>query len=380
MSAVLENGVAPRVRIRLWDLPLRIFHWALVIAVATAIVTGELGGPWMALHGKAGLTIVGLVVFRLGWGLIGSTHARFAHFAPTPLNLAAYLRGRWRGTGHNPLGALSVFALLGLLALQAGTGLFSNDDISFSGPLFNAIDDALAGRLTGLHRKIAWVLLALLALHVAAIVYHLRFRKDNLVKPMLTGWKEVESGELTTTTATAQGGPLAFIVSVALALGVVLAINAVGRGAPILGLVGNPAPPFALARLDNAPQRFGPQDMKGRVWLFNAWASWCTSCRQEHALLLDLARRGVAPIVGLNYMDNPQDGARWLARHGNPYQLSVVDRDGMAGTAYGVHALPATLVIDKQGVVRLMLTGPITAEIVENRLLPLIRELGGRVN
>ena len=214
MSAVLEGGARPqRVRIRLWDLPLRVFHWALVIAVATAVITGELGGPWMELHGQAGLSIVGLVVFRLVWGLVGST-------------LAAYLRGRWRGTGHTPLGALAVFALLALLALQAGTGLFSNDDIAFSGPLFNLVDDALAGQLTGWHRRIAWGLFALLALHVAAIVFYLRFRRDNLVKPMLTGWKEVEAGE-----STAKGGLFAFVVSAAVALGVVLAISAAGRGA-----------------------------------------------------------------------------------------------------------------------------------------------------
>lgn len=227
MSAVLEGGARPqRVRIRLWDLPLRVFHWALVIAVATAVITGELGGPWMELHGQAGLSIVGLVVFRLVWGLVGSTHARFVQFAPTPRTLAAYLRGRWRGTGHTPLGALAVFALLALLALQAGTGLFSNDDIAFSGPLFNLVDDALAGQLTGWHRRIAWGLFALLALHVAAIVFYLRFRRDNLVKPMLTGWKEVEAGE-----STAKGGLFAFVVSAAVALGVALAISAAGRGA-----------------------------------------------------------------------------------------------------------------------------------------------------
>ncbi|HEY2976343.1 MAG TPA: cytochrome b/b6 domain-containing protein [Burkholderiaceae bacterium] len=232
MSAVLDTSAPQRTRIRLWDLPLRIFHWSLVGAVATAVVTGELGGPWMELHGKAGLTIVGLVVFRLVWGLIGSTHARFVHFAPTPSKLKAYLRGQWRGTGHNPLGALSVFAVLGLLAVQVGTGLFSNDDIAFSGPLFNTIDDAFAGRLTGLHRQLANVLLALLALHVTAIVFYLRFKRDNLVKPMVTGWKEVENGQ-----STQQGGPIAFAVSVTIALAVVHAIDAVSRGIPILGFI-----------------------------------------------------------------------------------------------------------------------------------------------
>jgi cytochrome b len=217
------SAVAPfqkRTRIRLWDLPVRVFHWSLVLAVGTAVVTGELGGSWMTLHGQAGLAIVGLVVFRLVWGLIGSTHARFVRFAPTPGELKAYLRGRWAGVGHNPLGALSVFALLALLAVQAGTGLFSNDDIAFSGPLFNLVDEAFAGRLTGLHKQLANMLLALLALHIAAIAFYVGLKKDNLVKPMLTGWKDVETGE-----SAQHGGPLAFIVALAIALAAVLAVS-----------------------------------------------------------------------------------------------------------------------------------------------------------
>jgi len=213
--------VAPkRTRIRLWDLPVRVFHWSLVIAVSTAVVTGELGGSWMTLHGQAGLAIVGLVVFRLVWGLIGSTHARFVRFAPTPRTLKAYLRGRWAGVGHNPLGALSVFALLALLVAQAGTGLFSHDDIAFSGPLFGLVDEALAGRLTGLHTRLANVLLALLALHIAAIAFHVGLKKDKLIQPMLTGWKDVETGE-----SAQQGGPVAFVVALAIALAAVVAVR-----------------------------------------------------------------------------------------------------------------------------------------------------------
>jgi cytochrome b len=210
-----------RTRIRLWDLPVRISHWSLVLAVSTAVVTGELGGSWMSLHGKAGLAIVGLVVFRLVWGLIGSTHARFVRFAPTPGKLKAYLRGRWTGVGHNPLGALSVFALLALLAAQAGSGLFSNDDIAFSGPLFGLVDEALASRLTGLHKQLANALLALLALHVTAIAFYVGLKKDKLVEPMLTGWKDVEAGG----ESTQHGGPLAFVVALAIALAAVVAVS-----------------------------------------------------------------------------------------------------------------------------------------------------------
>lgn len=181
-------------RVRLWDLPTRIFHWSLVVAVTTAIVTAKVGGSWMALHGQAGLAIVGLVSFRLVWGFIGPTHARFISFAPTPGKLKTYLQGRWQGIGHNPLGALSVFALLALLAAQSVSGLFSNDDIDFAGPFASFIDEGLSGQITQWHHLMSDGLLILLGLHVAAIVFYLWFKKDNLVAPMVTGWKRITPG------------------------------------------------------------------------------------------------------------------------------------------------------------------------------------------
>ncbi|RZL10937.1 MAG: cytochrome B [Rubrivivax sp.] len=183
------------VRVRLWDLPTRIFHWSLVAAVTTAIVTAKVGGSWMSLHGQAGLAIVGLVSFRVVWGFIGPAHARFASFWPTPGKLKAYLQGRWQGLGHNPLGAFSVFALLGLLIAQSTSGLFSNDDIDFAGPLAGLVDEGLSGQLTQWHQLLSDGLLILLGLHVAAIMFYLWFKKDNLVRPMVTGWKDVEPGE-----------------------------------------------------------------------------------------------------------------------------------------------------------------------------------------
>jgi cytochrome b len=207
-------------RIRVWDLPTRLFHWSLVAAVTVAVISGEIGGDWMELHGRAGLFIVGLVTFRLVWGFVGSTYARFRSFVPTPAGLRAYLRGRWKGQGHNPLGALSVFALLALLAAQAGTGLFGNDDIAFSGPLAALVDEALSNRLTGLHKQLAYVLLGLLALHVAAIVVYVRLKKDNLIKPMVTGWKEARSG-----TSASQGGPVALVLALAAAAAAVYFAN-----------------------------------------------------------------------------------------------------------------------------------------------------------
>ena len=228
-GAGLNVRLPARTRIRLWDLPVRLFHWSLVLMVVLAIITGELGGAWMEVHGKAGLGIVGLVVFRLVWGLIGSDHARFLSFLPTPTKLKAYLKGQWRGVGHNPLGALSVIALLSLLAVQGGTGLFSNDDISFNGPLFTLVDEALAGRLTTLHKQFANLLLGLLAVHVAAIVFYARFKRDNLVKPMVTGWKDVELHQQPLTvpqrSGSIKGGWLAFLVALATALAVVYGVS-----------------------------------------------------------------------------------------------------------------------------------------------------------
>ena len=181
-------------RILLWDLPLRVFHWSLVASVTTAIVTGELGGSWMPWHGRAGLAIVGLLVFRIVWGVLGSATARFTQFAPTPSSVVAYLRGRWRGVGHNPLGALSVFGLLGLLALQAATGLFGNDDISFAGPLNHLVDETLGGRVTGWHRLLADALFVLVGLHLAAVLFHVVVKRRRLIRPMIAGLQDVEAG------------------------------------------------------------------------------------------------------------------------------------------------------------------------------------------
>ena len=208
----LADAAPQRKRILVWDLPTRIFHWSLAAAVTVAIVTGEIGGDWMAVHGKAGLAIVGLVTFRLVWGVIGATHARFISFAPTPSTLRAYLHGRWQGHGHNPLGALSVFALLALLALQAGTGLFGNDEISFTGPLAALVEEATSLRLTSWHKTLAYGLFALLTVHVLAIQVYLLVKRDNLVKPMVTGWKEVRHG-----TSARRGSWTALAISLAAA-------------------------------------------------------------------------------------------------------------------------------------------------------------------
>jgi cytochrome b len=181
-------------RVRLWDLPTRLFHWLLLLAVATAIASGLVGANWMKLHGLAGLTITGLLVFRITWGFVGNHYARFASFFPLPSRLKSYLRGHWHGLGHNPLGALSVLALLGVLSLQVCTGLVGNDEIAYTGPLVNLVSDELSLRLTGIHHQLSKVLFFLLGLHVAAILFHVWIKKDNLIKPMVTGFKDIEQG------------------------------------------------------------------------------------------------------------------------------------------------------------------------------------------
>jgi len=214
-------------RILLWDLPLRVFHWSLVASVTTAVVTGELGGAWMAWHGRAGLLIVGLLVFRIVWGVIGSATSRFTHFAPSPASLVAYLRGGWRGIGHNPLGALSVFALLGLLALQAATGLFGNDDIAFAGPLNHLVADTLGSRVTGWHRLLAWGLFALTGLHLLAIAFHILVKRHRLIRPMITGSQQVDV-DTPLPRRLHGGGRFALLAAVSLAAAGVLALVWVG--------------------------------------------------------------------------------------------------------------------------------------------------------
>ena len=199
-------------RIFLWDLPTRSFHWLLVVSIVAAVVTGQIGGNLIDWHGKIGILIVSLLVFRLVWGVVGSTYARFAQFFPTPTRVKAYLAGRWQGEGHNPLGALAVFALLGLLIVQVATGLFANDDIAFTGPLFELVSKTVSDRLTGLHHLVSDLLIGMVVLHVAAIAYYGHVKKRELLKPMITGWKEEADGE-----SAKGGGILALLVALCLA-------------------------------------------------------------------------------------------------------------------------------------------------------------------
>ncbi|MDD2724374.1 MAG: cytochrome b/b6 domain-containing protein [Methylovulum sp.] len=201
-----------KVTVRIWDFPIRLFHWLLVLAVVAAYVTATLGGNLMDWHGRIGSFILGLLIFRLIWGFIGSTYARFGSFLPTLPRLAAYLRGRWYGIGHNPLGALAVFALLADLSLLVGTGLCASDDIAFEGPFYQLVDDESSrDKLSGLHVQAFNFLLVLVALHIASIVFYRVVKKTNLVVPMLTGKKEVPKALATTVIG---GGVFRFLTTV----------------------------------------------------------------------------------------------------------------------------------------------------------------------
>ena len=186
--------------------------------------------------------------------------------------------------------------------------------------------------------------------------------------------------------------PLAgFVVLVAL-LAVGLNLNPRDVPSP---LVGKPAPAFSLARVDSPQQSFSPKEMLGKVWLLNVWSTWCVSCRQEHPVLVQMAKSGGVTLVGLNYKEVRGDGAidsdkmsadaetklaleranGWLKQHGNPYALSVLDLDGRVGIDYGVYGVPETYVIDQAGIIRMKHTGPISPDVFSTRILPLVAEL-----
>jgi cytochrome c biogenesis protein CcmG/thiol:disulfide interchange protein DsbE len=140
-------------------------------------------------------------------------------------------------------------------------------------------------------------------------------------------------------------------------------------------LIGKPAPDFSAPVLDSPALQLTKNDMLGKVWLLNTWASWCVACREEHPLLVEFAKTKTMPIVGLDYKDKDQDGQKWLARYGNPYDAAIADRDGRIGIDFGVYGVPESFLIDKQGIIRYKQIGPFTEESIQNKLIPLVREL-----
>jgi len=186
--------------VRVWDLPTRLFHWLLALAVIGSLASGFIGGGAMAWHFRFGYLVLALVVFRLLWGMVGGRWSRFTSFVYAPATLLRYLRGQVKAdefleVGHSPTGALSVFALLGLLALQLATGLVADDEIASIGPLNKFVSGGTAAQATSYHTEIGvWVLIGLIVLHVAAIVYYRVKKRTDLVRPMLVGDKPLPAG------------------------------------------------------------------------------------------------------------------------------------------------------------------------------------------
>ncbi len=169
--------------------------------------------------------------------------------------------------------------------------------------------------------------------------------------------------------------PLAAFVLIAAFLGVGLTLNPREVPSP---LIDKPAPAFALPELHVSDRVMSPEGLRGRVWLLNVWASWCSSCRVEHPVLMDLARSNRIPVYGLNYKDGRDAALQWLRRHGDPYVASAFDADGRVGIDYGVYGAPETFLVDAQGVIRYKHIGPLTPEVIEGKLMPLAKELGNR--
>jgi cytochrome b len=184
-------------RIRVWDLPTRLFHWALVGCIVASVVTGYQGGPTMDLHARIGYAVLTLLLFRLVWGFIGGRWSRFAAFPYSPRAVINYLRGTSHPdhlVGHNPLGAGAIFAMLVFLLAQIATGLIGDDETAFTGPLNKFVSNARGLAATWYHKRVGqWILVGLIALHVAAVLYYLWRKKQNLIKPMWDGDKELDS-------------------------------------------------------------------------------------------------------------------------------------------------------------------------------------------
>jgi cytochrome b len=205
-GSVTHNAITPRATyhidttmthpthtVRIWDLPTRIFHWALAVTVMGLVITAKVGGNAMEWHIRLGHLVLALLAFRVLWGLVGGRWSRFTAFVYSPARLVRYLRGEGHPedkVGHSPLGTLSVIGLLAVLVAQVATGLLSDDEIAFAGPLTRFVPNAVVGQATGYHKEIGqYLVLGLVSLHVLAIVFYVLVRKERLVRPMLHGDK-----------------------------------------------------------------------------------------------------------------------------------------------------------------------------------------------
>lgn len=198
-DAARHSAATATVAVRVWDLPLRLFHWALAALVVFSVATAYAGGSWMDWHMRSGYALLGLLAFRIAWGFLGTRHARFSSFVRGPGAVAAYLKTLGGGAhpvsvGHNPLGALSVLALIAVVLAQVGTGLFANDDILTEGPLAKFVSKAASDQATTVHYWNQWMLYALVAMHLLAVIAHRVRFGDDLVGPMIAGTKRLPPG------------------------------------------------------------------------------------------------------------------------------------------------------------------------------------------
>jgi cytochrome b len=217
---------------RVWDLPTRLFHWSLALTVIGSVITGQIGGNAMVWHTRLGLVVMALLVFRLVWGFVGGHWSRFASFLYGPRSILAYLRGdsgpggRY-DIGHSPVGSLSVWALLALLAAQVATGLVADDEIATTGPLNRFVSDGIANAASAWHEEVGKSLLIVLATaHVAAVLYYLRRKQKNLIAPMIHGDALLPAG--TAVSRDGAGSRLAALAVVAAAAALAWWIGSLG--------------------------------------------------------------------------------------------------------------------------------------------------------
>jgi cytochrome b len=203
-------------RVFVWDIPVRLFHWALVLLMVALVVTGKFLDGAIDQHAVLGQSVIALVIFRLLWGIVGSSYARFSQFVCGPLDVLAYVRSLFTSrhefsVGHNPLGGWMVVVLLIVVLFQAVLGLFSNDDILFDGPLSYLISKESSDLITGLHSDLFNILLVLVALHVSAVIWHKLFKGEDLLSAMFSGYKELPTG-MQAKNATGGGALLAIVL------------------------------------------------------------------------------------------------------------------------------------------------------------------------
>jgi len=216
--------------VKVWDAPVRLFHWLLVLLVAFMIFSGKVKGDWMVWHMRAGYAILALVLFRILWGLAGSSSARFAGFLAGPSAAFGFVKKLFARApapyaSHNPLGGWMVLALLLGLLFQVGTGLFANDDILIEGPLFSLVSKATSDQLTSWHYWNVNLLLLLVAVHVIAVGYHAVVMKENLIGAMFTGVKRMPADVAGSMAARLASPWLALVLFAVAALAVYLVVN-----------------------------------------------------------------------------------------------------------------------------------------------------------